>query len=275
LHILNNILDGFDNQAIMNATLKELLEVLRMPELPYSDISAILATLSGRMNAKLEEQIRSILDKAKPAGQDFPAVRIKKLIDTYLSELKPQERTMARTAMASLIDVVERFKHGLKVHEWNTIASLLARYEETEKLFGGDIEQRVLKLRDQHKDNLDTVAQLVLSHIKAPSKNKLVLSLLDLIKEGGSAALTQETKLAEVLNNLATLDSRYDVISTDMPNTHSGLDPRILYPSRLVRSSFFAKCHRMMSALSKWRLFFDKQPAQLHMVNSRVTESKS
>lgn len=208
LDILNNILDGFDNQAIMNSTLKELLEVLRSPELPYTDASAILATLSGRMPQKLEEQIRSTIDKGKAGHQEFPAPRIQKFIDSYLSDLKPQDRTMARTTLGPLIAVVEQYRHGLKVHEWMTIANLLSRYEQTEKLFGGDIEARVLKLREEHKDNLDNVAQLVLSHIKAPSKNKLALSLLDIVKEGGSGALVPETKLAQVLKDLAILESR-------------------------------------------------------------------
>lgn len=208
LEVLYNILDGFDNQAIMNATLKELLEVLRSSDLPYAQTSAILSTLSGRMPVKLEEQIRSTIDKTKAGGQEFPAARIKKYLDSYLAELKPQERTMARTSLGALIDVADNYRHGLKIHEWTTIASLLERYEKTEKLFGGDIEQRVLKLRDEHKDNLDKVAQLVLSHIKAPSKNKLILSLLDTVKVGGSAALNPETKLADVLTNLAMLESR-------------------------------------------------------------------
>ncbi|KAG8834254.1 acetyl-coenzyme-A carboxylase, partial [Serendipita sp. 399] len=208
LSILHNILDGFDNQAIMNSTLKELLEVLRSPELSYSDANSILSTLSGRMPPKLEESVRSAIERAHAGGQEFPAPRIKKLIETHLGELKPQERTMARSQLATLIDVAERFRHGAKVHEWTTIASLLSRYEQTEKLFGGDIEQRVLKLREEHRNDLNVVAQLVLSHIKAPSKNKLILALLDLVKEGGAGALNPETTLTETLTNLAALESR-------------------------------------------------------------------
>ena len=209
MNILNNILDGFDNQSILSSTLKELFEVLHSPELPFAEATSTLSTLSGRMPAKLEEQIRSAIDKSKPAGE-FPAARIKKMLDSYLADLKPQERTMARSTLGALLEVMENYRQGIKTHEWATIASLLRRYERTEKLFGGDIEERVLKLREEHKDNLDVVAQLVLSHIKAPSKNKLVLSLLDMIKEGGSAALTSETKLAETLMDLAALESRYD-----------------------------------------------------------------
>jgi len=109
LNILNNILDGFDNQAIMNSTLKELLEVLRSSELPYAQAGAILSTLSGRIPYKLEEQIRSAIDKAKPSGGEFPASRIKKYLDAYLAEMKPQERTMARSSLGPLIEVVDAY----------------------------------------------------------------------------------------------------------------------------------------------------------------------
>src|SRR6266545_906280 len=34
LATLNDILDGFDNQSVMNATLKDLIEVLHDPQLP-------------------------------------------------------------------------------------------------------------------------------------------------------------------------------------------------------------------------------------------------
>lgn len=272
LAILNNILDGFDNQAIMNTTLKELLEVLRSPDLPYAQVGAILATLSGRMPAKLEEQIRSAIDKAKSGGQEFPAPRVKKYLDAYLSELKPQDRTMARASMGPLIDAVDAFRSGLKIHEWMTIASLLSRYEQTEKLFGGDIEQRVLKLRDEHKDDLDKVAQLVLSHTKAPSKNKLVLSLLDIVKAGGSAALNPETKLTEVLSGLAILESRYVCYRSFLDDWLTTSDHQTQCLSRLEKFSSYAKCPHMKNEQYKWKLFCDNPQALPIMANSRAVK---
>ena len=209
IDVLNSILDGFDNQAIMNATLKDLFEALRSPELPYVEATAVLATLSGRMPSKLEDSVRQAIDAAKSkSSYEFPAARIKKILDGYLNELRPQDRTMARSSIQTLTDLAERYKYGLKAHEWNTVAALFARYVDTEKLFGGDIEQRVLKLREENKDGLEKVAQIVLSHIKAPSKNKLVLSLLDTVKDYGAAALRPEVNLAGVLKDLAALESR-------------------------------------------------------------------
>ncbi|KAI0358341.1 acetyl CoA carboxylase [Trametes cingulata] len=211
LDILNNILDGYDNQAIMASTLKDLIAVLQNPELPYSEVTAILSTLSGRMPAKLEEGIRSAIELAKSKGEgaEFPAARIRKLIDHFMEDnVRPQDRTMFRTQLASLLDAVERYQGGLKAHETDVIAGLLARYEETEKLFGGSIEARVLTLREQYKDNLDKVVALVLSHIMAHRKGRLVMAILDHVKNSGLTVTDPNSRLYQVLQGLAALEAR-------------------------------------------------------------------
>ncbi|KAI0796098.1 acetyl CoA carboxylase [Abortiporus biennis] len=211
LGVLNDILDGFDNQAVMASTFKDLLSVLQNPELPFTQASAILSTLSGRMPSKLEDSIRTAIDSAKSKGDaaEFPALRIKKLLDHFMEDnIRPQDRTMFRSQLATLFEVVEKFQNGLKSHEIDTIASLLARYEETEKLFGGSIEAKVLRLREQHKENLDKVVSLVLSHIMVPRKSKLVMAILDYVKNSGLTVSNPDSKLYQVLQGLATLEAR-------------------------------------------------------------------
>lgn len=212
LGILNDILDGFDNQAIMVPTWKSLLEVLHHPALPYTQAAAILATVAGRMPAKLEENIRSVIDasKAKGDGAEFPAARIKKLLDHYMEDnVRPQDSTMFRSQLSTLFEFVEQYQHGLKSHELDTIAALLARYEQTEKLFGGSIEARVLSLREQHKDDLDKVVSLVLSHIMAHRKGRLVMTILDHVKNSGLTVSDPDSNLYQVLQGLAALEARY------------------------------------------------------------------
>ena len=211
LGVLNDILDGFDNQAIMAATLKELFAVLHEPELPYSLASAVLSTLSGRMPTKLEDSVRAAIDNAKAKGgnAEFPALRIKKLLEHHMEDnLRPQDRTMFRTQLSTLFEVVEQYQGGLKAHEVDTIAALLARYEETEKLFGGSIEARVLSLREQNKDNLDQVVSLVLSHIMASRKARLVMAVLEHVKNSGLTVTDPNTRLYQVLQGLAALEAR-------------------------------------------------------------------
>ncbi|KAF8586337.1 hypothetical protein K439DRAFT_1659720 [Ramaria rubella] len=246
LEILNNILDGYDNQAIMASTLKDLVEVLHDPELPFSEVSSILSTLSGRMPSKLEDNIRNAIDtsKSKSSQREFPAARTKKLLDNYLNDqVRPQDRTMFRSQLASLFDAVESYRNGLKGHEWDTIATLLRKYESTEKLFGGSIESRVLALREQHKNDLDVVTALVLSHTKAQSKSKLVMSLLDLVKSGGSSLSTPENQISEVLKDLAALEGRSAtavalkarevLISTQLPS----YEERAVQMEQILKSS--------------------------------------
>ncbi|KAF9515737.1 hypothetical protein BS47DRAFT_1371957 [Hydnum rufescens UP504] len=212
VEVLNNVLDGFDNAAIMANTLKDLMAVLEDLTLPFSEATAILSTLSGRMPMKLEDGIRSVIDTAQSkAVVEFPATRIRKLLDAHLTEnVRPQDRTLFRTQLGALFDVVEFYRAGLKSAKWSTIADLLARYLDTEKLFGegGSIEERVLKLREEHKDDLGRVAALVLSHSKAQSKNKLMLSLLDVVKAAGSSISVTEPRVTEIVQDLASLDSR-------------------------------------------------------------------
>jgi acetyl-CoA carboxylase/biotin carboxylase 1 len=211
LGVLNDILDGFDNQAVMTLTLKELIDVLQEPDLPFSEITAILSSLSGRMPSKLEETIRAAIDSAKSKGElsEFPATRIRKVIDNYIQEsILPQDRTMFRSQLGPLMDTLERFKSGLKAHETSTIANLLERYEAAEKLFGGHIEARVLALREQHREDLDKVVFAVLSHIKAQSKAQLVLALLEYIKSCGLTVSNPESQLFQVLQGLAALEAK-------------------------------------------------------------------
>jgi acetyl-CoA carboxylase/biotin carboxylase 1 len=211
LEIMNDILDGFDNQSIMNNTLKELIEVLHNHQLPYAEVNAILSSLSGRIPTKLEDAIRSVLSAAKAKGDntEFPAVRFKKVIDNYVQDsIIPQDRAMFRNKIAPLYDVLARYQGGLKSHEIETIASLLSRYEATEKLFGGSIESRVLSLREQYKDDLDIVVGLVLSHIKVLSKSKLIFAILEYVKTSNLNVSNVDSRLYKVLQDLATLEAK-------------------------------------------------------------------
>lgn len=214
VEVMHHILDGFDNQAIMSSTLKDMFDVLRDPELPFSECSVTLAALSGRLPAKLEDAIRAAIESAhaKPAPQEFPAARLRKLLENHLQDnIRAQDRPLVRTQLGELFDIVERYRLGLKIHEWNVIIGLLSRYEGTERLFGGgQFEEKVLKLREQHKTELEKVAALVLSHSKAQSKNKLILALLDEVQRSvpGPAAGGVEESLNEILRSIAALESR-------------------------------------------------------------------
>ncbi|GAA5906155.1 hypothetical protein JCM6882_006061 [Rhodosporidiobolus microsporus] len=240
--VLGNILAGYDNQSIMQASIKELVTVLRNPELPYGEANAVLSTLSGRIPAKLEQQLREAIDAAQSSGAEFPSARCRKAIDATLEGLRPTEAQTIRNFLVAFEDVVFRYRNGLKQHEWGTIAGVLAAYFETEKPFSGRDDDVVLELRETFRDSLDSVVKLVLSHYKAASKNTLVLALLELVKESDSLPLVEAT-FSPVLKDLAELDSkgttkvalkaREVLIHTQLPS----LDERLLQLEHILKAS--------------------------------------
>jgi len=209
--ILNDILDGFDNQAVMHSTLKELIDTLHNPELPYSEMNVVMSSLSGRIPAKLEESIRNTIEAAKAKGDntEFPAIRLKKILDNFVQEnVRPTEEAIFRGQISPISEIVERYIHGLKEHEIGVLGGLLKKYADTEALFSGSIEARVLALREQNKNDLDKVVSLALSHSRAQSKSKLVMALLDHVKAGGSTVSNTESFMYQVLQSLAALENR-------------------------------------------------------------------
>ncbi|KAL1697892.1 hypothetical protein EV121DRAFT_297789, partial [Schizophyllum commune] len=103
--------------------------------------------------------------RAKNDGHEFPAAHLKKLVEHYAQDsVLLQDRAMFRASLAGIYDVLDRFAGGLKGHELETIAGLLSRYMDREKLFGGSIEAHILALREKYKDDLDQVASSSTHH---------------------------------------------------------------------------------------------------------------
>lgn len=212
LDTLQNILMGFDNQSVLHASVKELITVLRNPELPYGEASSILSTLSGRIPPKLESGIRATIESAHSKNLEFPSTKIMRLIDQHIAEnVRPQDRNTFLASLAGFDVMVQRYSKGLAAHEWYTIGQLFQTYINTEKLFSGRSDDAVLALRDANRDNLDLVAAYVLSHNRAASKNNLILVLLDHIKrEGNQVAL--DPSFSAHLRDIANLDSKATAI---------------------------------------------------------------
>ncbi|CCF42747.1 acetyl-CoA carboxylase [Colletotrichum higginsianum] len=167
----------------MAATLKQLVEVLRNPELPYSQWNAQFAALHSRMPQKLDSQFSQIVDRAKTRHADFPAKPLHKAFHRFLEEnVAAGDADMLKTTLAPLTDVLNAYSEGQKAHELNIVKELLASYIEIERLFTGYGTQEdsvILKLRDQNKDDIRKVVQTVLSHSRVGAKSSLILAILE------------------------------------------------------------------------------------------------
>lgn len=176
---LENILKGYDNQVIMNASLQQLIEVLRDQKLPYSEWKMQISALHSRLPAKLDEQLEQLVERSAKRSAVFPARQLGKLLEGALKQ--PDADALLGTVMEPLLDITRRYANGLEAHEHSVFVKFLEEYYDVEKLFNAPNvreENVILKLRDENVDNLEKVVIIVLSHSKVAAKNNLILAIL-------------------------------------------------------------------------------------------------
>lgn len=210
--VLSDILNGFDNQVVMQASLKELIEVLRNPALAYGEWQAQASALHARMPAKLDTLFEQLVERSQSRGQEFPAKQLQKTFARFLEEnVDPADQSLLKSALAPLDDVMERYAEGLKNHEYTVFISFLEQYANVESQFSARNlrdEDVVLSLREANKDNLALVVQTVLSHSRAAGKNGLIVAILDSYKPNQPGAGNMAKHFRPVLRRLAELEGR-------------------------------------------------------------------
>lgn len=208
-HTLDNILAGFDNQFILNQTLKNLVDILKDRALPYSEWNQQISALHSRLPAKLNEALELLVQRNELRNAEFPGRQILKLLQKAVAD--PEADGLFSTVVAPLTDIAQRYLNGLAEHEYFFFASLLNQYYQVERLFtimNLREEDVILKLRDENKTDLNKVAAICLSHSRVAAKNTLILAILaeyqPLLQSSSSTALA----IREELKNLVTLESR-------------------------------------------------------------------
>ncbi|OOQ88689.1 Acetyl-CoA carboxylase [Penicillium brasilianum] len=210
--ILENILRGFDNQVILNTTLKELVEVLRNPELPYGEWNAQSSALHSRMPQKLDAQLQTIVDKAKARKAEFPAKQLQKTLVRFIEEnVNPGDAEILKTTLLPLVQVINKYLDGLKTNEYNVFIGLLEKYYEVEKLFSTGTkrdEDVILKLREENKEDIVPVIHTVLSHSRIGSKNNLILAILEMYRPNQPNVENVGKHFKSILKKLTELEAR-------------------------------------------------------------------
>ena len=168
-------------------------------------MQTLLAVLESRMPAKVFKNIQDIL-KAEPT--QFASAKLQKAVDQYASQVeKPADKTAYLQVMQPIVDLLERYREGIEGHERNVIASLFRAYLNVEKLFsveGKRYEVVLDECKELHKENLDEVYFLGLSHSKLQAKNTLILLLLDKVEQSGPL----DQMYSKLLSELADLQGR-------------------------------------------------------------------
>ncbi|RAK81676.1 acetyl-CoA carboxylase ACC1 [Aspergillus fijiensis CBS 313.89] len=210
--ILENILKGYDNSVIMNSTIKELVDVLRNPDLPYGEWNAQSSALHSRMPQKLDGQLEYVVDRARARKAEFPAKQLQKTIQKFIEEnVNPADAEILRTTLSPLLHVINKYMDGLKAHEFNVFIGLLEQYYEVEKLFAGRNfrdEDAILKLREENKEDISSVVQTVLSHSRIGTKNNLVLAILAMYRPNQPGVGNVAKYFKPILKKLTELESR-------------------------------------------------------------------
>ncbi|KAH8696039.1 putative acetyl-CoA carboxylase [Talaromyces proteolyticus] len=210
--ILENILKGYDNQFLMKATLKELIAVLRDPELPYGEWNAQFAALHSRMPGKLGSQLSQVVERARSRQAEFPAKQLQKTLLKFIEDnVNPADADILKTTLGPIVHVIDLYKDGLKVHEYEVFIGLLEQYYDVESRFTGRNtrdEEVILKLRDENKEDISLVLQTVLSHTKVGTKNNLVLAILDIYRPNQPQAGNIGKYFKPILRKLTELESR-------------------------------------------------------------------
>ncbi|CAI2179895.1 16531_t:CDS:2 [Funneliformis geosporum] len=108
-HILECILDGYDNQAMLQSSVKELIELLENSDLPYLESHAVLSALSGRIPAKLEAALLRISNETHSQGLEYPAKRLKEMDNYSLDFVKPSDLSSFKSVIAPVNDILKRY----------------------------------------------------------------------------------------------------------------------------------------------------------------------
>ena len=210
--VLRNILLGYDNQVVMQSSLKELIEVLRNPALPYGEWSAQASALHARMPQKLDQLFESTVEKAQARGSEFPARQLFKQFHRFIDEfVDPSDVDLLKASLMPLLEVGTKYADGLKAHEFNVFKSLLEQYAEVEQQFSSRTlrdEDVILQLRDANKEDLLKVIQTVLSHSRVSGKNNLIVSILEAYKPNRAGTANVAKFFRPTLRKLAELEGR-------------------------------------------------------------------
>jgi len=212
LSVLQNILNGFDNQVIMQSSLKELIQVLRDPELPYGEWNSQASALHSRMPQRLDAALEQILDRAQSRKQEFPAKQLQKAFNRFLEEQVPAgDKALLLSSLQPLIDIMAKYTDGLKAHEYSVMVGLIEQFYDVEKLFSGRTnrdEEVILKLRDENKETIMNAVNTVLSHTRVANKSGLVTAILETYRPNKPGTGDVAKYFKSTLRKLTELESR-------------------------------------------------------------------
>lgn len=200
--------DSFFTEKL-NENVETFMRCLRDPRLPLLELQEIISSISGRIPAVVEQQIRKLMNNYERNISSilatFPSQEIASVIDTYASTLERRaDRDVFFLNTQGIVQLVQRYRDGIRGRTRSCVQDLLKQYLNIEQYFQeGQYDKCVSLLRDKFKEEgMNKVVDYIFSHISVMKKNQLVIKLIDHLC-GHEPGLTDE--LSTILNSLTAL----------------------------------------------------------------------
>ncbi len=142
------------------------MRTLRDPSLPLLELQELISSIQGRIPAAVEKNIYKLMSQyannLTSVLAQFPSQQIASVIDTYANTIeKKQERDAFFQNVQGLVQLVQRYRNGIKGHMKSVIQNLLQHYLLVESQFqAGNYDKCINTLRDVHKDNMSEVLKV-------------------------------------------------------------------------------------------------------------------
>ncbi|KAM9281257.1 acetyl-CoA carboxylase 2 isoform 2-T2 [Morus bassanus] len=241
--VLRNVLDNLTNvmngyclpEPYFSTKVKEwvaqLMKTLRDPALPLLELQEIMTSISGRIPLSVEKSIRKVM--AQYASNitsvlcRFPSQQIANVLDTHAATLQRKaEREVFFMNTQSVVQLVQRYRSGIRGYMKAVVLDLLRRYLQVETQFQhAHYDKCVISLREQCKPDMTPVLESIFSHAQVAKKNLLVTMLIDQLC-GRDPTLTDEltailhelTQLSKTEHSKVALRARQVLIASHLPS---------------------------------------------------------
>ncbi|KAJ8379366.1 hypothetical protein SKAU_G00001440 [Synaphobranchus kaupii] len=236
LENLAKIMDGFClPEPYFSNKLKQwvgtLMKTLRDPSLPLLELQEIMTSVSGRIPVSVEKAIRKVM--AQYASNitsvlcQFPSQRIANILDSHAATLqRKSDREVFFMNTQSIVQLVQRYRSGIRGYMKSVVLDLLKRYLEVETQFQqAHYDKCVINLREQYKPNMSPVLDCIFSHAQVSKKNFLVTMLIDqlcgrdpTLADELMVILNELTQLSKMENAKVALRARQVLIASHLPS---------------------------------------------------------
>ncbi|XP_013912126.1 PREDICTED: acetyl-CoA carboxylase 2-like, partial [Thamnophis sirtalis] len=130
--------------------------------------------------------------------EPYFSAKIASILDSHAATLQRKaDREVFFMNTQSIVQLVQRYRSGIRGHMKSVVLDLLRRYLQVETQFQqAHYDKCVIILREQHMPNMTPVLECIFSHAQVAKKNLLVTLLIALFKQWGP---TEEASPTDVL----------------------------------------------------------------------------